>query len=461
MMQYCNGREVMSSRKVDVLTQQRRAEEQRVKGLLNYASECQRFSTNPNSRRASVTTISKEEIQREKRKQLEIQRRENALRQAENERIEQIQKVEEMEKKRLEREIQLICESSDELKELERTIKTAYVNKERAAQHQEVLLMKEIDSVRNEAIEAEMEKKRQEVIRREEEKEIARRSLLSQQKLVLQEQMKEREKLDEEARLEMLRDKKVVDDILAQINAEQRLEVEKKNKKRDETKAMITQYQKERQECKSMIEQQEKEQQESIDAYNKLMNEREEEKRQKEKESEELKKKMWSKVAEDTNKFNQTRDDYNDLRTLLWEQERLERERKEEEEESRKKMEQRKELLQQNQQQIEAKKKMIAKMEAEEQALVDQMLRKFAEDEKEELRKQEQMMKEKIKYAMEARQQREEREHIFKSEKGKEEEEMKQMKEVQSYKDRVIAEAKRRLLEKHAVELKEFLSAKL
>ena len=153
MMQYCNGREVMSSRKVDVLTQQRRAEEQRVKGLLNYASECQRFSTNPNSRRASVTSISKEEIQREKRKQLEIQRRENALRQAENERIEQIQKAEDLEKKRLEREIQLICESSDELKELERTIKTAYVNKERAAQHQEALLMKNIDSVRNEAIE--------------------------------------------------------------------------------------------------------------------------------------------------------------------------------------------------------------------------------------------------------------------------------------------------------------------
>ena len=192
-MQYCNGREVMSSRKVEVLTQQRRAEEQRVKGLLNYASECQRFSTNPNSRRASVTSISKEEIQREKRKQLEIRRRENALRQAENERKEQIQKAEDTEKKRLEREIQLICESSDELKELERTIKTAYVNKERAAQHQEAFLMKKIDSVRNEAIEAEMEKKRQEVIRREEEKEIARRSLLSQQKHVLQEQMKERE----------------------------------------------------------------------------------------------------------------------------------------------------------------------------------------------------------------------------------------------------------------------------
>ena len=34
------------------------------------------------------------------------------------------------------------------------------------------------------------------------------------------------------------------------------------------------------------IEQQEKQQQESIDAYNKLMNEREEEKRQKERESE-------------------------------------------------------------------------------------------------------------------------------------------------------------------------------
>merc|ERR1712183_444032 len=39
------------------------------------------------------------------------------------------------EKQKMEREIQRICETSEELKDLERKLKIAYVNKERASQH--------------------------------------------------------------------------------------------------------------------------------------------------------------------------------------------------------------------------------------------------------------------------------------------------------------------------------------
>ena len=49
---------------------------------------------------------------------------------------------------RKEREIQRICEESEELKELERRLKVAYMNKERAAQHEERLLVDSMEQQR-------------------------------------------------------------------------------------------------------------------------------------------------------------------------------------------------------------------------------------------------------------------------------------------------------------------------
>ena len=77
--------------------------------------------------------------------------------------------------------------------ELERTLKVAYVNKERAAQHQETLLIKRVESTREQMIEEEMERQRQDLIRKEQEKDINRRHKLVDQKIVLQKQMKENE----------------------------------------------------------------------------------------------------------------------------------------------------------------------------------------------------------------------------------------------------------------------------
>ena len=61
------------------------------------------------------------------------------------------------EEEKRELEMQRICETSEELKELERKIKTAYVNKERAAQHQEAMLLRKLENDREQAIEEKME----------------------------------------------------------------------------------------------------------------------------------------------------------------------------------------------------------------------------------------------------------------------------------------------------------------
>ncbi len=262
----------------------------------------------------------------------------------------------------------------------------------------------------------------------------------------------------EEAKKEALKDKEVVDDILRQINEEVQTEMHKKNKKRQETKATILRYQAERDEFKRQLAQDEKEQQDKIASYNTMMQEREEEKKRKEREAETQKKLMWKKVAEDTKSFNQARNDYNELRDLLWDQERQEREKVEEEEAQIKRLKLREELLNQNQEQIEAKKALVARMEEEEAKMVKEMLDKFTADEEDEKRRQIAALHSKERYVSEARRQRDERERMFKDEKDKEKMEMGKEAEIEEYKQAVIAEARKRLLEVHAEQLQGFLS---
>lgn len=249
----------------------------------------------------------------------------------------------------------------------------------------------------------------------------------------------------------------MVDQILVQINEETRFDAEKKNRKREETKAIICQYQNEREEYKRISTQQEMEQEESINAYSKMIQGREEDRKRKEEEEEEKKKQLWKAVAEETKNCNQSRDDYNDLRDLLWDQERQEREKQEEEALFRKKLQQKEELLCQNQEQIEAKKILTLNMEAKEEEIVKKMLEKFAADECNEMQKQLDAIRAKELYVEKAKRQRQEKEHILREERKKESEESSKASELETYKQAVIAQAHRRLLETHASQLQGFL----
>lgn len=187
---------IMTAQKFDTLTQTRRAEEERVTALLRYKNESQRLFnaiknesqmlTHGESNQHLIT--SEKDIEKDRHEAL---RRESIAKREEDEKLKEKEKIEALQKLRIEREIQRICESSDELKELEKNIKIAYVNKERSAQHQESLLMKEIDRARDELIEQHMEEQRKNLIKSEELKESARREKLVAQKIELQNQMEE------------------------------------------------------------------------------------------------------------------------------------------------------------------------------------------------------------------------------------------------------------------------------
>jgi hypothetical protein len=188
-----------------------------------------------------------------------------------------------------------------------------------------------------------------------------------------------------------------------------------------------------------------------------MMQKRQEEKIQKEKEMEEEKKRMWKKIAQDTENFRKSRDDYEDLRNMLWEEERLERERKEEEEANQKQMKMKEELLRQNQEQIRLKREVLQKIEEEEKKIVQEMLEKFAADEEDERLRQEAAIQSREKYVAEAKQQREVKERMYKQEKEKQDRELNREAELENYRKTIIAEARRRLLEIHAPLLEGFL----
>ena len=191
----------MTAHKVEKITALRRAEEQRVSELSKYSHES-RWLSNCAERESMVDQARESNLQQrkaaeEQQRKLLVEKQENrqremAAKELERRMAEELHRQKNEQDKRT-RELQRICETSEELKELERRIKIAYINKERAAQHQEALLLRKLENDREQAIEEKMEIDRQEDIRRQVERENERRQSLIAQKKVLQRQMLEME----------------------------------------------------------------------------------------------------------------------------------------------------------------------------------------------------------------------------------------------------------------------------
>lgn len=189
----------MTAHKVEKITAQRRAEEQKITDLSRYSqqsrwlSNCaEKESMVDQAREANLAARKAAEEQQRKllAEKQENRQREMVRKEMERRMAQEIHKQKTEQDKR-ERELQRICETSEELKDLERQLKIAYINKERAAQHQEALLLKTLENDREQAIEEKMEYDRQEDIRRQVERENERRKRLIAQKAVLQKQMLE------------------------------------------------------------------------------------------------------------------------------------------------------------------------------------------------------------------------------------------------------------------------------
>ena len=451
--------------KVERNVAHKRAEEQRVSELKRYGDQT-RWLSNCAEKEATVDQVrdanlkARQAAEEEQRRLLmekqETHQREFAKNQLDQRIVEEIHR-QRTEQEKNEREMQRICETSEELKELEHKLKIAYVNKERAAQHQEALLIRKLENDREQAIEERMDYDRQLDIQRQDEREKHRRRNLTAQKEVLQKQMTEKEEQKQKLKEEASRDIKMIDDIIAKINKEDELERELRSKKVEETRALVARFQNERSLQKEAVEKEQRQQEAEIQAYNKMMEQRHLKEEAERKRLESVKTRQWEKVVETTQNQTQLKEEYETLRNMLWEEELQAKQKKEEEDAIERQMKQKEEMMQKNKAQISAKKEMLEKMEQEERELVERMLQKFARDEEDETRKEENRRLFKQRYMVEAYQQRLERGAILQQEKERETKETEAQKKRAEQRQRVIEEAKRLLLQKHATQLEGFL----
>ena len=190
---------IMNSRKFNDMMTTRRKMENKVHELQKYATTSQILNNSAmNEVKISQSRKSKlvSKIEAETRAREEWQRKENERRKKDemnhqNQLLATEAQRNNNEKLKMEREIQRICETSEELKDLERKLKTAYVNKERASQHEEKLLIQKLESAREQQIEEEMEYNRQMLTKKEIDKEKEKKKTLMEQKCILQKQIKD------------------------------------------------------------------------------------------------------------------------------------------------------------------------------------------------------------------------------------------------------------------------------
>ena len=135
---------------------------------------------------------------------------------------------------RKKREIQRVCEESPELRELEKTLKQAYLNQQRDIQYQDKLLQEERERQRVRAIEDQMEFDRISAIEKESGKAELKRQGVLQRKQVLEKQLREKEEQRLKEAQDSVREKEMVDEIVSKIMREDMEEFEERKRVQQE-----------------------------------------------------------------------------------------------------------------------------------------------------------------------------------------------------------------------------------
>jgi hypothetical protein len=355
------------------------------------------------------------------------------------------------------REIQRICEDAPELRDLERALKIAYMNKDRAAQHQEKLALMAAESRRLEAIEDQMEYERQNAQKADALKLLERKKLFDEQRIVLQRQIKEREDLLLEAQKQAELDKNMVNEIVAKINQEDQEEFLSRKKRQEETAKMVRDYEEQRMRELEARKRAEKAEEERILEYNRSMDARNEGVAAKKQAKRDEDDRILAKIVEETERKRREDEEFNNLRDMLWEEELEAKKRQDDESRRRAARLMKEEMMKANSQMMENK-AYARRAEAEAEArMVELMKKKFAEDEEKERSESRQRREAKMKHMALIEKQRQDRRSMYDAEKMAEAAETAAALEREDYRLRVIREARKRLLEEHAAKLQGFM----
>lgn len=358
------------------------------------------------------------------------------------------------------REIQKICEEAPELKDLEKLLKVAYLNKERAQQYEEKIVMHMREQERIQAIEDEMEAERLRSLRSDSNKDQAKKAMYENQRAVLQKQIAEKRQQLAEARAQIEKERYMVDDIVRKINEEDEADYRVRKEKQAASARMVREYEEQR---KREVEAQKRaaqEEEERILAYTRAMDARNEgikELKQAKKDEED---RILAQIVEETERKRKEEEEFNNLRDMLWEEE-LEAKRSQDAYDRKMKQHRMKEeMMVANSDMMRFKAAQRIRDAENEARLVDMMKKKFFEDEARERADEEERRRSKVHHMTLIEQQKDQRKYLYEQEKADEARRIKEANDREDYRKMVIAEARKRLLEEHAERLRGYLPNK-
>eukprot|EP00195_Chlamydomonas_chlamydogama_P011039 CAMPEP_0202890232 /NCGR_PEP_ID=MMETSP1392-20130828/721_1 /ASSEMBLY_ACC=CAM_ASM_000868 /TAXON_ID=225041 /ORGANISM="Chlamydomonas chlamydogama, Strain SAG 11-48b" /LENGTH=479 /DNA_ID=CAMNT_0049573769 /DNA_START=242 /DNA_END=1678 /DNA_ORIENTATION=- len=360
------------------------------------------------------------------------------------------------EKDRKDKEIQRLREQSSELRDLAEKIRIARMNKERSLQLQEKAQIKQQQMEYDHAFNTYVEQSEAAAAAREAEAQARRREQNVKARMVLEEQMLEKQDALRLAEEEHLRERMMVDEVVRRIMEEDQAESALRRQKQDETKAFIAQFLEEQDVARRAKAAAEREEERKIQDYWSMVREREAAEAQKAALRKEVADRMYEKVKREMEEEARKKDEEEMLINML-RQEELEEKRRQEEEERRRRAEQlRAEIQRSNEIQMRLKAEREAAMKAEEEEFRRRMMAKFAEDDRiEQLNAQKRRMK-LVEHQRAVAAMIEDKRRMYEEQKARDEAELAAQRLDDERKLALLEEERKRLL-REAAELRDFL----
>ena len=369
----------------------------------------------------------------------------------------QLAEIKRQEEKR-EREIQAICSQDPGLRELNEKIKAAYINKEREEQIAKQKARAAEIKREQARLEREMEARRQKGLVEMEEREEVRRQASERQRVEIQHQLRERQAQEQlQAILAYQKEKEQVEELIQSVYKQQRAEAEEMERqaalmKHNMEEGMIMQRQR-----RKMQEEREAEEERRIAEYKERVAHRNDAAEAEKAALEAAKDRIRQQIEDEMNARLAKEERMRDALHLLGKEE-AERRRDEAERAKREKQyNMRQEMMNANEQQ-KRHKVVVREEEAEfENDILKRMQAKFDADEAAARRKEEQRRAAYTQYKQEVSHQMKERSDMFHAALVADAEQNKASREQEAYKAQVIEEARKRILQAHAAQLKGYL----
>ncbi|XP_078734615.1 meiosis-specific nuclear structural protein 1-like isoform X1 [Lampetra fluviatilis] len=451
----CHQRALVHARQVET-----QREEQK-----KWLSEDKQFAASLRSEEQQETRRGIRSLQQEQheQQQKEAQLKAEEMKLLREQRLEQEERIaREMEKIRLDQirdeKMRLqIRENSLELRELEAKLKAGYTQREWAAQIAEKRTTL-LDTMRHEA---ESARQMREEYERESQVEQKKAHLRWEQTVRyqqdLEQQLEEKERRKQEGYEEFLREKLMVDEIVRKIYEEDQREIELRLEKQRATQHYIQEFREKREEWKKMEQDKMEEENRKLMEFAHLQERRREDHMAQIREREALKDVLHQQLAERIVTEKQEREELEQIREELLLEEQEEAARQKEIAELEKKIRQRLEWQHTYQEALALKQLHLQAQHEEEEHFRQQMLVKFAEDDRiEQMNVQKKRMKQ-LEHRRAVQNLIEERRKLSQAEQERELKAQKEADQVEMMRRAIIEEERQKLLKEHAAKLLGFL----